>query len=162
MTRYFALLAIFCAPALFAQDQPPKLLLEAAHCLMAKNFLPQGNKSLRLGYFLDAKSYPGDKAMYVVDYTRQGRAEGYVFTIFITPKDRGTLISINNNGKFVRSVKASWGIKYIEGEDPLGGIWTQEHIALAIKRIEHQRTYTVAVRDLSGISAQCESYADPR
>jgi hypothetical protein len=105
--------------------------------------------AFRLGYFLDTKSYPGDKALYVVDYTTKDGSEGHVFTVFVTLNGGRRTFDIQNNAKFVRSAKDPWSVNFVE--PPLGGVWTQEHIALAIKRIEHQRTFKIAVRDLSGV-----------
>ena len=53
----------------YSQEQTPQLLLHAAQCLEAKQFLPSSKATkLTLGYFLDEKSYPGTKEMYVVIY----------------------------------------------------------------------------------------------
>lgn len=136
------------------------LLREAAHCLMVKQFLRPAAVNFRMGYYLDTTSYPGDKALYVVDYTSKTQSEGYVYTVFVTSEDKQRTFNIQNNAKFIRSKKEVWGVRFTE--DPLGGIWTQKHIAVAIKRIGRQQTFTLSLKSLSLVSPQCESYADPK
>ena len=77
------------------------------------------------------------------------------------------MFNIQNNGEFVRSSKESAafrreGVDFVDGGDPLWGIWTQEHIALAVEKIGRQPIVEVPAKDLSNpsISVQCESYAD--
>jgi hypothetical protein len=100
-------------------------------------------------------------------YTSPQRSEGVVFSIFLTHKGTHKVFNIQNNGKFVRSSKEGAafrreGVDFVEGGDPLGGIWTQEHIALAIKNIGLHPIIKLPVKDLMNPSAsvQCESYAD--
>jgi len=91
-----------------------------------------------------------------------------VFSIFLTHKGTQQVFNIQNNGEFVRSSKKSAafrrreGVDFVKGGDPLGGIWTQEHIALAIKKIGLQPVVEVSVIDLLNPSAtvRCESYID--
>ena len=48
----------------YAQEQTPQLLLHAAQCLEAKKFLSSSEETkLTFGYFLDEKSYPGDRVV---------------------------------------------------------------------------------------------------
>jgi hypothetical protein len=151
-----------------AQQQPPKVLLDAAHCLAIKGFLPAAKTAtLSSGYLVDSKAYPGERVLYVVVYTNPQRSHGMVFSIFLTNKDTRQVFSIQNNGEFVRSSKNGApfkreGIDFVNGGDPLGGIWTQEHIVMAIKKIGLQPIVKVPAEDLSSpsISVQCESYAD--
>src|SRR5271165_889100 len=151
-----------------AQQQPPRVLLDAAHCLAIKGFLPAAKTAtLSAGYFIDSKSYPGDRVMYVVVYKDGQRSHGMVFSVFLTNKSTQQVFDIQNNGEFVRSSKYSAafkreGVDFVVGGDPLGGVWTQEHIAMAIKKIGLQPIVEVPAKDLSNpsISVQCESYAD--
>jgi hypothetical protein len=90
-----------------------------------------------------------------------------VFTIFLTNKGTRQVFNIQNNGEFVRSGKKGAafrreGVDFVQGGDPLGGIWTQEHIALAIKKIGLQPVVEVPAIDRLNPSAtvRCESYAD--
>ena len=72
----------------WAQERAPKLLLQGAQCLNAKKFLPPSLATAEtFGYVVDAKSYPGQKVLYVVDYAGPGFSEGLVFAIFLTETD---------------------------------------------------------------------------
>jgi hypothetical protein len=163
-------LAICVNTSAQAQEQPPRLLLDAAHCLAIKGFLPAAKTaSLSSGYLVDSKSYPGEKVLYVVVYASPQHSEGMVFSIFLTQKGARTVFNIQNNGKFLRSTKEGAAFRreavdFVDGGDPLGGIWTQEHIALAIKDIGRQPIVDVPVQNLLNPSAavQCESYAAAR
>lgn len=149
-------------------QQPPRVLLDAAHCLAIKGFLPAAKTAtVSSGYLVDSKSYPGNRVLYVVVYTNPQHSHGLVFSIFLTDKDGQQVFNIQNNAEFVRSSKdgAAFkreGVDFVHGGDPLGGIWTQEHIAMAIKKIGFQPTVEVPAQNLSNpsISVQCESYAD--
>jgi hypothetical protein len=151
-----------------AQQQAPKLLVDATHCLSIKGFLPTvKTATLSSGYFVDSKSYPGDRVLYVVVYTSPQRSRGMVFSIFLTHKGTQQVFNIQNNGGFVRFSKKGAafpreGVDFVEDGQPLGGIWTQEHIALAIKKIGLQPVVEVSVIDLLNPSTtvRCESYAD--
>jgi hypothetical protein len=161
-----AILLLSCLSAtVCAQEQAPKLLREAAHCLAAKEQDWLGLRSstatvLSLGYLDDTKSYPGEEVLYVVDYTGHGRTEGLVFTIFLTRQDRRRIFDIQNNAKVVRSKEGIEGVDFVE--PPLGGTGTQEDLVAAIKRIERQPRFELRVKDLLRPSdlTQCESYAD--
>jgi len=166
-----ALLLLSCLSAtVCAQEEAPKVLREAAHCLAIKeqDWLGLQNSkatALSLGYVVDTKSYPGEEVLYLVDYTGHSRTEGLVFTIFLRRQDRRRIFDIQNNAKFVRSNKGDAefrkeGVTFVE--PPLWGTWTQQHIARAIRRIERQPMFVVRIKDLLKPSAltQCESYAD--
>jgi hypothetical protein len=96
----------------------------------------------------------------VVSYTSPSRASGFVFTIFITKKNQRPVFNIQNNAKFIRTKKYPDGVNFIE--DPLGGIWTQEHLVSAIKRIENQPQFEISEPELQQASALegCHAYAD--
>jgi hypothetical protein len=154
------LLSICLSTTLCAQEQAPKLLREAAHCLAIKTHSKA--TVLSLGYLVDTKSYPGEEVLYVVVYTGPGRSEGMVFTIVVRQQDRRRIFDIQNNAKFVRSKSGIDGVDFVE--PPLGGTWTQEHLAAAIKRIERHPRFVFRVRDLltPSTATQCESYADSK
>ncbi len=164
------LLWSFLSPAVCAQEQSPELLREAAHCLATEknDWLDLENSKptvLSLGYVVDTKSYPGEEVLYVLDYIGGGRTEGLVFTIFLRRQDRRRIFDIQNNAKFVRSNKENAdfrkeGVSFVE--PPLWGIWTQQHIARAIRQIERQPRFQLRVKELLRPSdlTECESYAD--
>ena len=144
-----------------AQEQPPQLLIRAAHCLSIKNFLPSSRATgLSFGYFLDEKSYPGEKVLYLVKFAGPARLNGLIFAIFLTERDGRQSFDIQNNARFVLSNAGSGSISFVD--PPLGGTWTQEHLMSAIKQIEKQPRFTLSAKDL--LSAipfiSCGSYTD--
>ena len=153
------LLSICLCSTVCAQDPAPKLLRDAAQCLVAKTFLKPSK--LSLGYLITTKDWPGEEVVYVVAYTGPSRSEGYVFTIFVTKQGSHQVFDIQNNAKFVRTKKVTDGVDFVE--DPLGGIWTQEHLVAAIKRIEEQPRFEIPVNELSRVPSpnSCHFYADP-
>ena len=148
------LLSICLSTTAWGQDQAPTLLREAAHCLAIKNDLLDLARTkaavLSLGYSVDTTSYPGEKVLYVVSYTRPERSEGFVFAVFLEQHDQRTVFNIQNNAKFVRSKHGIGGFDFVE--PPLGGTWTQEHLVGAIKRIEQRPKFEVPVKDLQNPS----------
>lgn len=161
-SKCLALLLLSClGTTTRAQDEPPKLLVNAAQCLAAKNHLPRSKaRTLSLGFLVDVDSYQGEKVLYVVDYMGRGRSKGMVFAIFLAQQSGRQVFNIQNNAKFVRSKDDMEGVNFVE--PPLGGTWTQEHLVSAIKQIERQPNFTVSVKELLAPSPliQCESYAD--
>lgn len=146
-----------------AQDGGTVLLHRAAHCLAAKNFLPPSKAGeITFGYLLDEKSYPGEKMLYVVEYSKPSRTDGFVFTIFLTDRDGGQDFNIQNNARFTLSKDGDEGVSF--ATPPLGGTWTQEHLVSAIKQIEKQPKFTISSKDMLTIdsSISCEAYTDPQ
>src|SRR5580658_9037177 len=103
--RCLALLLLSClSNTVCAQEQAPKLLVQAARCLAAREHLPRSKATaLSFGYLVDEKSYPGETVLYVVDYLGPGRSRGMVFAIFLEEHDRQQVFNIQNNAMFVRS-----------------------------------------------------------
>ncbi len=159
-----AVLLLACVAATaWPQEQTTQLLLHAAQCLEAKQFLPSSKKiKLTFGYFLDEESYPGTKEMYVVTYAAPARSNGLVFAIVLTQRDDHEVFDIQNNASFVLSKDEPIGVSFVD--PPLGGTWTQEHLASAIKKIEKQPRFALSVNDLSAADTSlfCEAYTDPQ
>ena len=159
-----AISLLFCLGAtVYSQEQTPQLLLHAAQCLEAKQFLPSSKATkLTFGYFLDEKSYSPDRVIYLVEYAAPTGSKGLVFAIFLTEHDDHQVFDIQNNASFVLSKDEPIGVSFVT--PPLGGTWTQEHLALAIKEIEKQHRFALSVKDLSAANASvvCESYTDPQ
>lgn len=158
----FGTLLIVCVAAnAQSQQQPPELLLRTAQCLAVKKFLPP-SKSARLtfGYFFDEKSYPGDTVIYIVEYATPTRSNGHVFTVFLADAKGRQEFSIQNNASFVLSKNEPSGVSFLD--PPLGGTWTQAHLAAAIQQIEKQRRFRIPVKLLSSPdrSFTCDSYTD--
>ena len=158
------LLLLSCvAAAAWPQEQPPQLLIRAGHCLAVKEELPRSKaRALTFGYLLDEQSYPGTKEMYVVIYAAPARSNGLVFAIVLTQRDDHEVFDIQNNASFVLSKDEPIGVSFVT--PPLGGTWTQEHLASAIKEIEEQPRFALSVKDLSAVdpSLVCEAYTDPQ
>lgn len=158
-----AISALIClGVAAHSQEKAPQLLFRAAHCLAVKDFLPSSKaRELTFGYFLDEKSYEPDKDIYLVKYAAPTHPNGLVFAVVLTEHDGSQDFNIQNNASFVLS-KDVLGVDFVN--PPLGGTWTQEHLALAIKQIEKQPRFTISVKDLYAAdpSIRCESYTDPQ
>jgi hypothetical protein len=158
-----ALFLASIAAAAWSQGQAPQLLIRAAHCLAVKNNFPRSKATaLTFGYLVDEESYPGERVMYVVTYAAPAKSNGSVFAVFLTDHDGREIFNIQNNASFVLSKREPIGVSFVN--PPLGGTWTQEHLASAIERIEEQPRFTIPTKDLlaSDASTSCESYTDPQ
>ena len=155
-------LLTFFAAAAQAQRHVPRVLFRAAHCLAVKHFLPQSKTGkLTFGYLIDEKSYPGDKVAYVVVFAAPTRSNGTVFAVFLSAKEGHESFNIQNNAGFVLSEREPIGVSFVT--PPLGGDWTQEHLASAIREIEKQPRFKIPIKDLfAASSCACESYTDPQ
>jgi len=145
-----------------SENQSPPLLRQAAHCLVTVgpevHKLLHGNpKELSLGYFLDTKSYPGEQALYVVNYMGSKLSKGLAYVFFVRQKDHSRVLRVENNAAFERRKK---GIEFLE--KPVGGVWTEEHLEDAIDRISQEPMYLFSVKDLRepAPGLRCESYGD--
>ena len=62
------LVSLTCAAS--NQNNGAVLLIRAVHCLESKSFLLHSDaKELVFGYFLDTKSWPGKRMLYIADYS---------------------------------------------------------------------------------------------
>lgn len=100
--------------------------------------------------------------LYVVDYPNPSRLDGFVFTIFLTERDGHQNFNIQNNAGFALSKQEPIGVSWVT--PPLGGDWTQEHLASAIKQIEKTQRFSISTNDLLSVesSVGCEAYTDPQ
>ena len=145
------------------QTQTPKLLIRSAHCLAAKGQLARSKATaLTFGYLLDENSYPGQKVLYVVEFASPTEPKGFAWAIFIGQDGDLQVFNIQNNTSFVLSKGELHGVKFVN--PPLGGVWTQDHLAFAIERIVKQPRFIISVKDTlaSDPSTRCESYTDPQ
>ncbi len=159
-----ALAMVVCQScAAHPQDAGVGLLHRAARCLAVKGFLPHAKAGkLAFGYFLDNKSYPREKMLYVVNYPNPSQPDGFVFTIFLTKRDGHQDFNVQNNARFTLSNVKSGNTRVSFVTPPLGGTWIQEHLVSAIKQIEKLPRYTVPVKNLLTVdsSITCEAYDD--
>ncbi|HSE49084.1 MAG TPA: hypothetical protein VLA96_07760 [Terriglobales bacterium] len=158
--RVFALL--FCLSAATYAQQAPRLLREAGHCLATQeaNWLRLNEKSpktVSAGVFLDRKSYPGEEYLYVVVYDHGTRDRGFVFGVSVGREGRLHTLTVNNNARFVA---AGEKVEFAPNEDPLWGIWTQQHMLAAIRRIRKEPAFMLRLSNLHREmpSVQCDSY----
>ena len=150
------------SPVVDAHQEAPQLLLRAVHCLKVKEFFPRSSAAeWTFGYFLDENSYPHEKVIYVVRFASDTKRNGMVFTVFLTERATVQRFNIQNNATFVLSKGGDHGIEFT-GE-PLGGVWTHDHIVRAVNRIEKQPRFIISEKDLSAptASTRCEAYTDP-
>lgn len=175
MKRNLALisLCLFLGSTTYSQNPPdaigpsgqaPPLLRQAAHCLVTdspdmRKLLHENRNELNLGYYLDTKSYPGEQALYVVDYSGPKLSKGLAYVFFVRQVDKRRILRVENNASFERKKK---GIEFLE--KPIGGVWTQEHLEEAIDRIGQDAMYLFSIKELRTPSpdVSCESYADAR
>jgi len=115
-----------------------------------------------LGFFLDEKSYAREKVVYVVNYAGPDKSNGWVFAVFLTEHNGEQHFNIQNNATFVLSKREVDGISFVGSGQPLGGIWTQQHLEMAIKQIEARPRLILSDKNLSAAlpSVTCESYAE--
>lgn len=152
------LLSIYLSGAVCAQELTPPLLRDAAHCLVAKEFLAPS--AYNMGYLITTRDWPGEEVVYVVAYSGSSRTKGRVFTVFITKQGDREVFDIQNNAKFVRTKMDPDGINFVE--EALGGVWTHERLISAIKQIEKKPQFEVSVNDLTkaSINTACQTYTD--
>jgi hypothetical protein len=164
MKRKFVLIMALLAASASAmpQDTSPQLLRQAAHCLVTdspdlRKLLHENRKELNLGYFVDDKSYPGEQALYVVDYAGSKFEKGLAYVFFVRQKDHRRVLRVENNASFIRKKKK---VEFLE--NPVGGVWTQEHMEEAIDRIGQDSMFIFSVKAMREPfpDVSCESYAD--
>ncbi len=142
------------------EERAPDILVEAVRCLTVKSFLEKGGTGLSFGFLLDGHSHPGDEVLYVVRYAAPGRPDGTVFQLFVTRNTQHISFNIQNNADFVVSADDRYGISFFD--PPLGGTWTQRHLALAINEIEKRPRYATPVDGsaATALGVYCQSYTD--
>jgi hypothetical protein len=163
MKQIALVLLIYLGSAVYSQEQVPQLLTHAVQCLAVKNSFPRSQvKELTFGYLVDENSYPGEKVLYVVNYTAPAKSNGLAFAIYLTQHGDHQVFNIQNNASFVLSKHDIHGVSFVS--PPLGGPWTQERLASAVERIEKRPRFTIPVRDIvvADASTDCESYTDPQ
>ena len=153
------LVSVTCAAG--NQNDGALLLSRAAQCLAAKSFLPRSKATtLSFGYFLDTNSWPSQRVLYIVNYPNASQRGGFVYTLFLGERDGKQVFNIQNNASFVLSKRGYDGVSFVD--PPLWGIWRQQHLAMAIRKIERQPRTTLSVHELSRVefSFMCQAYTD--
>jgi hypothetical protein len=130
-------------------------------CLVAKQLLPTfGSNALDFVYTLDSKSYPGETVLYVVEYLKEDKSEGMIYTVFMTDRHGEQVFNIQNNARFKWPRRAGGEIDFVD--PPLGGTRTQEHLISALKQIHDQPGHAIPSEAIRSVSkgVECESYTD--
>ena len=152
------LLLVGMSGAVYAQEQTPKLLERAAHCLAAKKLISISPAApLSFGYLVDAKTDPGKKILYVVATPASNHSAGRAFAIFFRERRRRPLFDIQNGVTFLRS-----GDEVSFVVPPAGGSAAEPPFVQAIQQIQRQPMVTIADTVLLAPAnhLQCDAYTD--
>lgn len=162
--RGLVLILLTCLVAAAGAQEPgppPKLLIDAGHCLATAqgdplNLAARQAAQVELGYVVDSKSLRGADLLTVVNYTIPTHARGTVFTFVARGKDAHRVLRFRYGVGFRQSDDGSQRIQLVD--PPFGGIGTQDAAISAIRQIGFQ-TYTVPVSTLQNTSnaVQCQS-----
>lgn len=162
--RCLAVVLLVClAQAACSQEPgaPPKLLLDAGHCLVTAQGNPLNLASpkpahIELGYSPDAKSEHGASLLTVVSYAVPTHARGKVFTFVVRGSDAHRTLELQYSIGFRQSVDGSQRLELID--PPFGGIATQDEALAAIRHIGfHTFTIPLALLLAPSESVRCES-----
>jgi hypothetical protein len=153
------LLAALASGLAQSQDASTRLFLTASHCLATeRNWLPVRDSTasaFEAAYIIDTKSDPGVDHIYVVVYTNKEHSKGKAFDLRYKVSAGKTTMDLQNNAGFAISRG-----HVVFSEPPLGGTWTQTHLASAIMQAGKR---VATVLDPSQVSppspdVKCESY----
>lgn len=149
MNRYLAIFFLLVSVGAAAQDQPPGMLHEAAHCLVTDQHSwldPEILKApeIHLGLRYDTKTFLGDKYLYVIVFKTTHRDTGRIFDIRFKQENHRHVYSVENTATFITTPK---GIEF--QEPPVGGTWAQNQMKPAIDQIQHhKKLYTAQMKYL--------------
>lgn len=154
-----ALFLLICmSGAAYAQQQTPKILEQAAHCLASKKLIAISPASpLNFGYVIDAKSVPGKKVLYVVATPASNHSAGRAFAIFFRERRRRPLFDIQNGVTFLISGNQ---VNFVV--PPAGGSAAEPPFVQAIQQIQGQPMISIADTILLAPAnhLQCDAYTD--
>jgi hypothetical protein len=87
---------------------------------------------------------------------------GSGFGLFLKEHEGSQALDIQNSASFVLSKDGISGVAFVD--PPLGGTWTQEYLASAVRQIEKRPRFTVTLRDISDVDPPIrrEAYRDPQ
>jgi hypothetical protein len=145
--------------ALSAVADAPTEMRNAAHCVVAgdRHWLQPPLTELdqlKVAFVRDHTSYPGEFHLVIIFLA--SRSSGQVFDLKEQRTKDLTRFSVENNGSF----RVSDG-KVAFVDPPLGGVWTQEHLASDIKRALANTHYEISRRSLERVRGiSCTSYVD--
>ncbi|HKV93213.1 MAG TPA: hypothetical protein VJW20_11760 [Candidatus Angelobacter sp.] len=161
---------VFCALSLtilcFAQNSipktnPPKLLLQILHCAKTDKFglLDASLKDgvIKASWRHDRSSDPGVGEEFFIVLPGSRRGADVLVYVRKYKKGRVHFYLVNN---------ATLSIEHGEVEviDPLGGIWTHNHIKQNVRAALRGDQYSIPARGLLGqqfANVSCHSYSDP-
>ena len=156
-------LGLLC-PALVAapKREPPKVLLQILHCAKTDKF-GLLDASLKKDGVIKA-SWRHSR------HSDPGVGEEYFIVLPDSEKRRDVLVYTRNhkNGRIHFYLVNNGALSTKDGEvnvlDPLGGIWTHNHINQNVKRALRSGEYSIPARNLIGpqfANVGCHSYSDP-
>ena len=103
--------------------------------------------------------YRGEEQLYLVEYTNEAHSRGSVFVFLALGKESHRALRLEYKAAFRRSIDGSRRLELVD--PPLGGIWTQEQLLSAIRKVGFE-THTLSVADLllpPPNPAQCDAAA---
>lgn len=162
---WLVLLVCWTMPPLLGQANPslkiPKVLLQIMHCAETDNS-GLGDASLKPDDTLKvAWSYAPNRGLdlgeefFIVVYRTPNEGDIYVYT---RGYERGnTVLFLRNNASFHGT---AGNYQYVN--DPLGGIWTQNHTRRNVNRALRSRVYSITVQAIARPYPElaCQSYSD--
>jgi hypothetical protein len=162
VASYLVALSVFGLVQLAsAQKNTPKPLLQILHCAETDKFgrLAPGLKktdTLQVGWHrsLDPDPEIGEE-FFIVLY--KSAREGDVL-VYVRDFERGRVkFSLVNNARF------AGGPDEFKLIDPLGGIWTYNHIKRNVAIAMRNRKYSIQAKSLLGsyVNVGCHFYSDP-
>ena len=161
MKTGLVLLSVLLATSPAPHSPPDAATSAALRCLEEKRFLvSSGVAPMLVAAWLDERSYPGERVLYLAHYRSESRRSGWIFVLF----REGTGWTVANNAAFEVSGDKSGRVEFTGTGQPLGGTWTQTHVELAIKRLAEQPLHSVGRDQLQREDAAqgCSAYTDPQ
>ena len=159
-------LTLVCLPTALRAQAPeplPEPLFDAAYCLANSGHdwlgLAHDASQLDLGYVIEPSPYRGEEQLYLVEYTNEAHSRGSVFVFLALGKESHRALRLEYKAAFRRSIDGSRRLELVD--PPLGGIWTQEQLLSAIRKVGFE-THTLSVADLllpPPNPAQCDAAA---
>ena len=163
--------AVFCALALavlcFSQasvpkTNPPKLLLQILHCAKTDKFdlLDASLKKdgvVKASWHHSHDSDPGVGEEFFVVLPDSEKGGDILVYIQKYEKGEAHFYLVNNAALSIKRGK-------VEVIDPLGGIWTANHIKQNVRAALREGQYSISERSLMGqqfANVGCHSYSDP-
>jgi hypothetical protein len=156
------LLLVLCqTPALSSQSVSKSMVSDAAHCVVHgdHNWLEEGLQQnvIIVSATLDKTSYP--KQTHLILLVHSANRTGQAFDIQVGKTADKRLYTIQNNAGFKMV-----GSHVSFTSPPLGGEWTQDHLARSIAKAMRSPLHTLSISSLTNGSSdlECSSYVSAK